>query len=415
MAFDMFKRLGSIGKRAQSVSASVSMSAAETLGINKGLPSPIAIDFGVGSLKVLQLTQGLPPTLVSAAALNTPDELLNDHEKRLEFQFAALPKLIKHAGFKGKRAVCAIPAWQTMCKQLQFPRTEGVPIADLVGGALAMQLGVDPGALVYRHIEVNPGMGGKAEVIAIASAREAVNRLMEVLQIARLEPVGIHSEFAAILRAFDHVTSLPDEKDRPVMYMDIGASLTKVMIAHGTHLVFARNVEMGGRSMDEMIVRQLKCELLEARKERLEADERLMTEHAEGGAASKEAPTGEGSPGDPAVATMESPASRDFVPPKADLTEAIETLVDEAQMCLRYYASHFPGRKVERVVFVGGESRNQGLCRRVARNLRLPAQLLDPMARVGRTGNEPVVGVNFGQPQPGWAVVLGLCLSPTDL
>lgn len=414
MAFDVFKRLGTIGKRAHNVGANVGMSAAETLGINKGLPSPIAIDFGVGSLKVLQLSHGLPPTLVSAACLTTPDELLNDNEKRLEFQFAALPKLLKHAGFKGRRAVCAIPAWQTMCKQLQFPRTEGLPVGDLVGGALAMQLNCDPSALVYRHIEVNAGSAGKAEVIAIASARDAVDRLMQVMQVARLEPVGIHSEFAATLRAFDHVTSLAEEKDKAVMYLDIGASQTKVMIAHGPNMVFARTVDVGGRGMDEMIVRQLKCELREAREERRQADAKLVEEGDTPKPAGGKATVV--SSGGAATATMEPPDERhEFIPPKADLSEAIETLVDEAQMCLRYYASHFPGRKVDRLVFLGGESRNQGVCLRVARALRLPAQMLDPMARVSRTGSEPVVGVDFKQPQPGWAVALGLCLSPTDL
>ena len=32
-----------------------------------------------------------------------------------------------------------------------------------------------------------------------------------------------------------------------------------------------------------------------------------------------------------------------------------------------------------------------------------------------RTGVEPASGVDFKRAQPGWAVALGLCLSPTDL
>jgi hypothetical protein len=47
--------------------------------------------------------------------------------------------------------------------------------------------------------------------------------------------------------------------------------------------------------------------------------------------------------------------------------------------------------------------------------LKLPAQMADPLARIVRTGAEPALGVDLKQPQPGWAVVLGLCLSPTDL
>jgi Tfp pilus assembly PilM family ATPase len=84
-------------------------------------------------------------------------------------------------------------------------------------------------------------------------------------------------------------------------------------------------------------------------------------------------------------------------------------------LSLRYHESLFPGRKIERVIFLGGESKSRSLCQNVARVLKLPAQLADPLARVGRSGNEPVVGVDLKQPQPGWAVALGLALSPTDL
>jgi hypothetical protein len=47
--------------------------------------------------------------------------------------------------------------------------------------------------------------------------------------------------------------------------------------------------------------------------------------------------------------------------------------------------------------------------------VRLSWQVADPFARVSRTGQERVRGVEFTSPQPGWAVALGLCLSPTDL
>ena len=38
-------------------------------------------------------------------------------------------------------------------------------------------------------------------------------------------------------------------------------------------------------------------------------------------------------------------------------------LTDEIQLSLRYHESLFPGRKVERVIFLGGESKSRALCR----------------------------------------------------
>jgi Tfp pilus assembly PilM family ATPase len=116
-----------------------------------------------------------------------------------------------------------------------------------------------------------------------------------------------------------------------------------------------------------------------------------------------------------AVKRQAAPAPAAYEHPEPDLTEPLESLTDEIAMCLRYHASLFPGRKVERAIFVGGESRQIALCQHIARVLRLPARVADPLAQVARTGNEPCVGVDLGTPQPGWAVAYGLSLCPADL
>ena len=47
----------------------------------KAGPSPVAIDFGVASLKILQVVPGEPPSLVAAACLLTPEHLLDEAQR----------------------------------------------------------------------------------------------------------------------------------------------------------------------------------------------------------------------------------------------------------------------------------------------------------------------------------------------
>src|SRR5262245_19180217 len=97
MAFSGMRNLAKIGN-------GLSSSVGGTLGrVGNVLGLPIGIEFGTGSLKILQVAAGDPPVLVAAACLETPDELMTDHRKRLEFQIQGLPRLIKHGGFKGRR------------------------------------------------------------------------------------------------------------------------------------------------------------------------------------------------------------------------------------------------------------------------------------------------------------------------
>ncbi len=370
-------------------------------------PTPIALDFGARSLKCLQVnTEGQSPSLIAAASIETPVQPVMDPRKRLEFQLQNLPRLVREGGFKGRRVVCAIPRWMTLCKSLQVPRQDGVPLSTLVESAMAVQLQLDPAAWVHRCTEVlgAGGTSGKAEVIVMAVQRELVEKLMAGMAAAKLEPVGMHSAFAATLHAFDYMHT-GTEPAQNTLYLDIGSAGTNVMIAHGKELAFARVMELGGDHLDEMVAQQRKVDLIEARRLRELAETACTVTFKPG------APSGQpGFSGDVGTGPA-SPLGPDHV----NMDQMLEGFTDEVRICLRYHTGQFPSKKIDRAVFVGGESRHRGLCQHVARALRLPAQMADPLARLSRTGKEPALGVDLREPQPGWAVAMGLCMSPTDL
>ncbi len=371
---------------------------------------PVAIDFGAGSLKALQLASGDPESLVSAGEVVTPEDCLYDPAKRIRFQLDALPKLIKQAKFKTTRAVCAIPSPLLFCKHLQFQKSDEVTTQDMLNAALPAQVGCDASMLLTRHIEVEQtARAGRSEVICFAAGRELVARLMHAIKAARLEPVGIHNEFTALLRAFAPKPGQASADDKPTLYVDLGRGSTKVMIARGGRMLFARTIGFGGLHLDQAITSQLKCSLSQARQQRLALTCIRPDRDPPPGAGPDAPPEVSPAPASPATATVTR------VTRKIDLSEPVEILVDEISMCLRYQKSLMPDQRVERVVFVGGESRHRPLCADIARALRLPAQAGDPLTRIARTGAEPCVDVDLSLAQPGWAVAMGMCLSPTDL
>lgn len=388
---------------------------------------PIGIDFGTSAMKVLQLGPGEPPALVSAVSIETPEPLLGDPKRRFLWQLSQLGDAVKAGHFKGRKAVCVLPASVTYTKQMQFPKSEGVDIRDLAQTALATQLECDPSAFVMRCVDVGPvGSGAKHEVIGMAVARDFVDHLMVSLKQAKLEPVGMQSEYFAILHAFDYLTRRAEDVNLSSLYLDMGYNSTTVIIAHGRHMVFARAIEHGGRHLDEFIATETRLDLTNARRTRMameyltKRDRELARDNAIIAAvqpppapARSGADQAGGTPVSVAAGASFTPA--DAVGANLDLREPLETLTDDIAMCMRYYDSIFPGRRVDRAIFVGGEARHRGLCQHIARVLRLPAQIADPMARVARTGNEQLQGVSFRDPQPGWAVAMGTCLAPADL
>lgn len=394
---------------------------------------PIAIDFGVGSLKVLQVANGEKPTLVAAAAVRTPDHAINDHSKRLAFQADILPELLKNAGFRGKRAVCAIPAGQMFCKHLQLQKADGVDVGLLVRTAVSEQLACHPDALIYRHVEAKgaecPGGANKTEVVCMAAGRALVNTLMGAIKAAKLEPVAMHPEASALLRAFDlmyrssggadgggddgdgdgGVAGVGGDSNEPVLHLDLGYGSTKVLISHGSALVFARTIALGGRHLDESVSEQVGCAIAEARQRRLSMVSLSPTAAATSGSSGAERTVRTLG----AVASLALAGADDG--PQPDLSEPLECLTDEVAMSLRYHEQLYPGRRIRRAMFVGGEARHHALCAAIARRLRMPAHTGDPFASLGRTGPVQARGVGVDEAQPGWAVALGLALSPTDL
>ncbi len=104
-----------------------------------------------------------------------------------------------------------------------------------------------------------------------------------------------------------------------------------------------------------------------------------------------------------------------LLPSPPEVITVAESLEEELSMCVRYHQSIFRDRKIDRVVFTGGEARDIGLCQHIARTLRLPAQLGDPLTRLEYKKSLRTPGLALGQAQPGWAVVCGLSTAPTDL
>lgn len=398
-------------------------------GLQRALGAPIGIDFGASSLKVLQVTSDETPAIVAAGCVETPENLLHNVKRRIEFQMEALPGLISSLSFKGRRAVCGIPSALTFCKHAQFVRQEGLSVEVLADTMLTEQLGRDASTLVRRLIEVREADRaagpGKSEYVCLATGREVVDKLMKAMRAAKLEPVGMHSECEALLRAFGDVNRREVDAARATLYLDLGCMQTRVLIAHGSKLVFARTIEIGGYALDECLSKELACTFEEARRKRLAMADLVVPSRPLAPAATRPS-GGEGgvcveddrrsgapAPGMSDDVTAAPPAAR--APQGASLREPLEILTDEISMCIRYHDAMFRQSRASGVVFVGGEARHRGLCQHVARTLRLSAQVADPLARFARGDGEKVVGIDLRQPQPGWAVAVGLCLSPTDL
>jgi Tfp pilus assembly PilM family ATPase len=367
---------------------------------NKARYSPIAVDFGGHSLKLLQVVPDDPPQLIAAGAAEVPA----DAPDRWALFRQATRELVEKLPFKGREAVCTTPSHQTLIQHLQISPVDPPDLSEAVNQELRLRMNMDPSRMVVRHFPVGQFVrqgSARLEVICIAAARDTVMRQIAILKHAGLETAGILSEPQAVVQSFAHLYRRHDGDQQTTCFVDLGASTVKVMIAHGTDLVFAKTIhQIDLAGADDPALTHAASDATDAAFNRGGA----ALERSGARAATAIAPT--------RASLGVSTSARQSHAEQQD--SAFECLIDELQMSLRYHLGMYPERAVEQLIFLGGGARAMDQCQRIAQALRIAAQLGDPLARLVRpSGGATPIGLDMREAQPGWAVPMGLCLSQT--
>jgi type IV pilus assembly protein PilM len=390
-------------------------------GINKSRLSPIAIDFGVDTVKMLQISSGDTTQVIGAASLLVPESARKDSAARYAFLADAVKEMVRQQPFKGKRVMCSIPASQTFVNTFELQCGEKDNIDQQVNLHLQTTLELDPSRLVIRNHRVGTVIRDgvtRQRVICIAAKRAVVMRYLEIAAAAKLEVVGMHSEPACIAKCFSELYNRREaDKNEARCFVDIGAAATKLVIIRDQQILLARNIAVSGDELTHRHAKEHNIDFADARLARVrEAGNPLAANPFHVGAKAQQAAGVallEGGPDDEL-----DPRTKSLVPAPqtpGEIDEVLDKLIDGIQMSLRYHDSVCTEHPVERVILIGGEAHHQAIAEAIANQFFIPTFIGDPMARLMRTPGLEPMNIDVNQPQPGWAVPLGLSLSEANL
>ena len=91
---------------------------------------------------------------------------------------------------------------------------------------------------------------------------------------------------------------------------------------------------------------------------------------------------------------------------------SLRKLLEEIELCIRYYSATFPITPLEQIVFVGASAAHRRLCQKLAAELQLPGQAGDVLAHIPAA--ESLDPSFFNVPSPAWAVAVGLSVGALD-
>ncbi len=209
--------------------------------------SPIAIDLGGSSIKLLQL--GADGCTISAASeLPVQAEASHSASSYLGWLEEVLPGFLVDSGATGRRLIAALPSAWTTSQQLQL-NAEEASIASEVAAMHLPPMDEQPMTQVLKVGPVPVQGGGEqhTEFICFAFPRRHVFNLVELLHKNHYEILDLRTQFSASIAAF---LSNETGNDPPeaTLYVDLGSDGVLASITNGTDLVQARRIAAGLRN-----------------------------------------------------------------------------------------------------------------------------------------------------------------------
>jgi type IV pilus assembly protein PilM len=222
-------------------------------------PNAIGVEIGTSAIKVVVLKAGSPPVLQHAVTTPTPIGSMRDGLV-VEPQAVAteLKNLLAQHRITTRQAVTAVPNQSAVTRNIMVPRMERKELQEAIKWEAERYIPypIDEVALDFDLLDdpANIPEDGQMEVVIAAAPIEAVARVVEVLQLAGLEPVVIDLKSFAVLRALrgnllgEHLTKSTltgtnyTEAGEVALVLEIGASSSVISLVRGDRVLMARNI-----------------------------------------------------------------------------------------------------------------------------------------------------------------------------
>jgi len=344
----------------------------------------VGLDIGTSGVRAAEISLGKgPATLARFGQVSLPVGAVRDGEI---VDVAEVASAIRHlwsaTKFRTKRVVVGVSNQKVVVRQVDLP---WLPAEEFRKSLIYqvqdyIPMPVDQAILDFHPLEefVNEAGGRMLRVLLVAASADMVNNTVAAVQKAGLAPVMIDLTPFALLRGLAQMDELGLSGAPAEALIDVGASITNIVVHQGGVPRFVRILLMGGGDITEAVAERMGLPMEQAESIKQQTGMREK----------------------PAEAAADS----------SQLTRVIETsgaaFVEEVRGSLDYYLAQPSSVDVKRIVLSGGGGQLRGLAARLALATRLPVELGSAMStlRIGKVGLDatrlalvaPVASVSVG-------------------
>lgn len=367
--------------------------------------SPIAIDVGGHSIKMLQLSGGRESWSVEATAeYALPAEAMGDPGERRAAVAEGLAQLMDVGGFTGRAVVSSVPEPYMRYKNVRLPRMEEAERAEAARWEASERLELGEAAARVEHLkagEVRNGEETRDELILMAALERDIDDHTRLLLEAGLRPIALEPTLLPLMRCFGRTVRRQSDQREPRVIVDLGAEATKVLIVRDGAVMFFKKIEIGGRSIDRAVAEHLGMEIEEAARLRWRVSAQdAASPSGEAGDRRTPQDEGEGGAGNEDVVRAVADASR----------SVLEELAQEIALCLRYFSVTFRGKRPDHAWLTGGGAHDSRIRQALTEKLEASIHVAEPFEGIDLSG--PSVQLERRGRRCEWAVAVGLAMRP---
>jgi len=344
-------------------------------------PPLVGVDISSTAVKLLQLTQTGGRYRVEHYAVEPlpPNAVVEKNIVEVEAVGDAIRRALGRSGAKSRLAAAAVAGSSVITKVIPMP-------ADMSEEDLEGQIQVEAGQYIPYPIEEvsldfevlgpvkgNPEMN---HVLLAASRSENVELRVSALELGGLAAKVVDVEAFAMENAFKLVADqLAAPKDALVAIVDIGATMTTLIVLKNSRTIYSREQIFGGKQLTDEVMR------------------RYGLSYEEAGLAKRQG----GLPESYEIEVLE--------PFK-------EAMVQQISRLLQFFFAGSEYNKVDQLVLAGGCAAIPGMADLVEEQLGIPAVVANPLAKMALSSR--VQAQSLAQDAPALMIACGLALRSFD-
>jgi type IV pilus assembly protein PilM len=291
----------------------------------------------------------------------------------METVAAAITRLLKDTGAKGRNVQIALPESRVFTRVIEVPALTDRELASAIKWEAEqyIPLPLDQVNLDYTVLRDAKATGtNKMDILLVAAPKLLLDKYLSILEFAQLSATRAETEIIASARALGR--SLPNAKG--VLIIALGAQTTDLAILRSGILFFTRSMAAGGDAITRAIAQGLEFTVIQA--EEYKRTYGLQSDKLEGKIVGATKPV-------------------------------MDSIIAETRRALAFYQERYKD-PIQAVVLSGGSARLPGMVTYLAGTLGLEVQLGNPWVGITRDAR-----FNVLTPEgPNFSVAVGLALNP---